>query len=143
MRKDIFFNLTLFFTVSWSQNIEIGPLTSNPFLANKNYVNKSNNGLDSSFIYFSDTLSLPLFDEFSSNKFQQYSKDYNAPGISNQLFYHLFDTLTNIPLPISKFYTDQQTFKRTYDILTGVYTDSVFNSVSVKVCDLSSYPMRY
>ena len=141
MRKIFFLILTLFFKVSWSQNIEIGPLTSNPFLANKNYVNKSNNGLDSSFIYFSDTLSLPLFDEFSSNKFQQYSKDYNAPGISNQLFYHLLDTLTNIPLPISEFYTDQQTFKRTYDILTGVYTDSVFNSVSVKVCDLSSYPV--
>ena len=141
MRKIFFLILSLFSIVSWSQNIEIGPLSSNPFLANKKSINKSNHGLDSSFIYFSDTLSLPLFDEFSSNKFQQYSTDYNAPGISNQLFYHLLDTLTNIPLPISKFYTDQQTFKRTYDVLTGVYTDSVFNSVSVKVCDLTSYPI--
>ena len=36
--------------------------------------------IDSTFIFASDTLSLPVFDDFSTNKFQVFQGVFNAPG---------------------------------------------------------------
>ena len=57
---------------SFSQNESISPLINNPhipFLANKK-LEKNSTSFDSTFIFIYDTLSLPFFDEFSSNKIQ-------------------------------------------------------------------------
>jgi hypothetical protein len=104
---------------------------------------KASNTFDSTFIYTSDTLDLPFFDEFSRNHFQQYSADYSDPGVTSVTEYRLLDNTTSIPLPNDVYYTAQVTFRRVYDIATQTYTDQPFSSTPVLVGDLSAYPVSY
>jgi len=124
--------------------MEMGPITRNFLLNDK--VPQLKSGLitiDSTFIYVSDTLSLPLFDDFSGNKFQAYSAQFNDPGVTNQLYYRLLDPATLIPFSASSKFTNGATFKRTYDSATDTYVDSIFPTISVKVADFSAYPVNY
>ncbi len=67
----LFFLTFLFYTISHAQSIEIAPLYSNPNIGVKLKSQlKSSGSIDSTFIYYSDTISLPFFDEFSKNNFQ-------------------------------------------------------------------------
>ena len=64
----LFFVTFLFYTISYAQSIEIAPLYSNPNIGVKFKSQsqlKSSGSIDSTFIYYSDTISLPFFDEFS------------------------------------------------------------------------------
>ena len=133
----------LFYTISYGQTIEMGPLYSNPNIGIKSKSQlKSSVSIDSTFIYYSDTLALPFFDEFSKNKFQQYPDDYNAPGVTSQLYYYLLDTLDQ-PLPINKEFTDQQTFTRIFDIVSNTYVDSLHDTILINVSDFSQYPVTH
>ena len=67
MKKiSLFFVLLVSSFQLFAQGEEIGPLTGNPDIVvlKKNTLLKSGNTFDSTFIYFTDTLSLPFFDEF-------------------------------------------------------------------------------
>ena len=142
MKNLLFFCCISFFSAA--QHLEIGPLTRNFHLLEKKAQLKSGSqSIDSTFIYLSDTLSLPIFDEFSSNKFQEYTAQFNDPGVTNQLFYRLLDPITLQPFPSSAVFTNGATFKRTYDSATGTFVDSVFNVIPVKVADFTSYPLNY
>ena len=56
--------------------VELGPLTQNHF---QNSTSHPKNGtIDSSFIYSTDTIGLPFFDDFTSNKIQQYTPDFQV-----------------------------------------------------------------
>jgi len=81
---------------------------------------------DSTFVFSSDTLNLPVFDDFSTNKFQVFQGSFTAPGVTNQTFYRLLDVSTNLPISNGVFFTNQATFHRTYDIATGNITDLTF-----------------
>ncbi len=98
---------------------------------------------DSTFIYKSDTLNLPFYDEFSRNHFQVYNVDYSAPGVTSDKKYRILDNLTLLPLSNDVFYTDQQTFRRTYDANTQLSTDENFAAITFQVGDLSIYPVVY
>lgn len=97
---------------------------------------------DSTFIYFSDTLSLPLFDDFSENHFQVYNADYGDPGVTSDKEYRLLD-LSSAPLSNDVLYTQQQTFRRVVNSSEGTFTDVAFNPISVQLGDLSTYPASY
>ena len=62
----------LFFTfssIAFTQGEEIGPLMGNPQLqknVQKNILKMNDGTFDSTFIYTQDTISLPVFDEFST-----------------------------------------------------------------------------
>jgi hypothetical protein len=129
----------------FAQGEEIGPLTGNPDLTvlKKNAFLKSGNTFDSTFIYFTDTLSLPFFDEFSSNKFQEYDADFSDPGVTFERKYRLLDELTSDPLSNDVFFTLQPTFRRVYDLTTATFVDQYFATTPVKVGNLSSYPVVY
>jgi hypothetical protein len=144
--KGVLFAFCLFLTVkATAQGEEIGPLLQNPYLASKknNENIKSGSTFDSTFIYLSDTLALPFFDEFSTDKFQIYNADYSDPGVTSDKKYRLLDNTTSLPLGNDVFYTLQPTFKRVYDIATSNFTDTYFPTTAVKVGDLSSYPVDY
>lgn len=133
--------------VSAQHGEEVGPLMMNPALqkdySEKNNMVKANAGtFDSTFIYLPDTLDLPLFDDFSTNKFQTYNAGYGDPGVTSDKKYRLLD-LSDIPLPNTTLYTAQQTFRRTFDIGNGTSTDDDFPATQIKVGDLSSYPVVY
>ena len=85
MKKHILFFMSIIVCeFSFSQGISIGEIGQNLKLKPINAL-KDLNSIDSTFIYTLDTLSLPFFDDFSSNKFQEYTPNFNGPGISSQL----------------------------------------------------------
>ena len=70
---------------SFSQALELGPMTSNPSISfnEKTLLKTGSNSIDSTFIFSTDTLSLPFYDEFSANKFQKYLGDFSENGITS------------------------------------------------------------
>jgi hypothetical protein len=130
---------------SFSQVLELGPITSNPSISfnEKTLLKTGSNSIDSTFIFSTDTLSLPFYDEFSANKFQKYLGDFSANGVTSILYYRLIDPLSSLPLSASTSLTNQQTFNRIYDASTSTFIDNNFQATSVKVGDLTSYPVQY
>ena len=126
----------------FSQGISIGESSQNLKLTPVQ-IKKDLNSIDSSFIYFVDTLALPFFDDFSSNKFQEYTPNYSAPGISSQVYYRLKDASTNAVISSNASYTNQVTFRRTYNATTSTTFDVPFSDTLLKVGNLLSYPVVY
>lgn len=128
---------TLFF---FSQE-ELNPVISG-HTGHKRSKKRDTGSFDSTFIYTSDTLSLPFFDDFSKNHFQQYPDDYNDPGLTSDLRYKLLD-LSDNPLPPDVRYTSQQTIRKTVNTSELTVVDEVLPSTEIKVGDFSSYPPVY
>jgi hypothetical protein len=147
MKTYLVFFLSLFLSsgnLLLSQQLEVGPVTRNTHISyTKGQLKLFGNTFDSTFVFVPDTIQLPVFDDFSTNKFQQYNGDINAPGVTSELFYQLTNPVTLLPLDNSLVFTGQVTFKRTYDIVSTVFTDSIFGTTNVRVGDLSSYPPQY
>jgi hypothetical protein len=142
------FRISLLFfllgSLTFAQGLEVGPILRNFQLSPKPAQLKSTtNQIDSTFFYSPDTLSLPFFDEFSSDKFQKYEQDFSAPGITQQVFYQLLNPQTQQALAPNASFTDQATFRRTFDVNSGTYTDSIFPTIAVKVGDFSAFPIVY
>ena len=140
--KNIFCFLFLIVGFVYAQTLEIGPITRNTALTEKEFL-KLNETLDSSFVYITDTIALPFYDDFSTNKFQQYQGNISAPGVTSQLYFQLLEPTTLIPFPSGSFFTNQITFRRTYNLISNTYSDSVFTTTSVKLGDLTNYPIQY
>jgi len=134
--------MSTFYQPGLAQQLEYGPLSSNPSLQ-RDVIKQMGATIDSMFVFSTDTLQLPLFDDFSSNKFQQYFEDYEDPSITSELFYYLSNPVTSLPLSADVQYTNQQTFKRTFDFSTNQFEDEIFNPTSVKVADLEYFPVQY
>ena len=147
MKTYLVFFLSLFLSsghLLLSQQLEVGPVTRNTHISYiKGQLKLFGDTFDSTFVFVPDTIQLPVFDDFSTNKFQQYNGDINAPGVTSELFYQLTNPVTLLPLDNSLVYTGQVTFKRTFDIVSTVFTDSIFGTTNVRVGDLSSYPPQY
>lgn len=133
----------------WSQpGEEMGPLTGNPALmakySGKNAVAKAAGSFDSTFIYTSDSITLPVFDDFSSDKFQVFEADFNDPGVTSVLEYRLLDTtVSQSPMPNNFFGTQAATFRSTYNQETSSATNTTFDAIGVQLGDFSSYPTSY
>lgn len=128
----------------FGQQFEIGPLTQNLHISKaKKQLKVFDNTFDSSFVFLSDTIELPFFDDFSTNNFQQYNSDLMAPGVTSELFYRLTDPITFLPIDNSLLYSGQVTFKRTFDLVSNIFSDSIFQTTVLRVGDLSSYPPQY
>ena len=100
-------------------------------------------GFDSTFIFTSDTIQLPFFDDFSTHKFQTFVDDFNNPLTTKQTYYRLLDATTNQPINNQLTYTNQVTFRRTYDINTGLVNDVNFTTTPIKENNLMTYPPVY
>lgn len=126
---------------------EIGPLSGNPALmaksANNQSTFKTGATFDSTFIYTSDTLpSLPVFDDFSSDKFQVFDADFTDPGVTSIVEYRLLE-LNSTPLPADYLGTQLATFTRKYNEQTATFTDIPNVAEEIQLGDLSSYPASY
>ncbi|MFM8241738.1 MAG: hypothetical protein ACKN86_02960, partial [Crocinitomicaceae bacterium] len=117
--------MSTFYPLGYAQQLAFGPLSTNPSLQ-CNVKKQTGSTIDSMFVFISDTLQLPLFDDFSPNKFPHYHGDLNAPGVTTQLFYRLTDPVTLLPIDNSLAFTGQVTFKRTYDLVSTIFSDSIF-----------------
>ena len=147
MIKKILFGLIALSCIpsTFAQGEEVGPLMGNSDLKGKVKAHeKSNPGtFDSTFIYTTDTLTLPFFDEFSKNNFQNYAQNFSAPGVTSDKKYHILDDVTGLPTSNTVFFTAQQTFRRIFDNATLTYVDENFPSTTYQVGDLSAYPVVY
>ncbi len=137
----------LLINYTFGQGESTAPLTSNPDIykavKQKKGIEKSGTTFDSTFIYYSDTLSLPFFDEFSKNHFQTYNASYSDPGVTFDKKYRILDNNTLLPITNDKYFTAQQTFRRIYDLTTSTYIDELFDDTLYKTCSLASYPVTY
>ena len=141
MKSLILFICVLMIAISALGQIQLAPLTQNSFL-HSSYSEKELS-IDSTFVYSTDTIDLPFFDDFTTNKVQEYSPDFNNPLTTSVLYYYLIDQATAIPIENNVGYTNQVTFRRYYDPVEGVFYDTVFNAQTVNVADFSSYPVNY
>ena len=124
-----------------SGQIELGPLTQN---YDQNVLPQLKIGtIDSSFIYSTDTLVLPFFDDFTTNKIQQYIPDFSSSLATSELYYYLIDQATALPLANDLFFTNQVTFHRYFDPAEGTFTDTIFTPQAINIADFSSYPVDY
>ena len=121
--------------------VELGPLTQNHV---QNAAPHLKNGtIDSSFIYSTDTIGLPFFDDFTFNKIQQYTPDFTSPLATSDLYYYMIDQATALPIANDLLFTNQVTFNRFFDPALGTFTDTVFASQSINIADFSSFPVNY
>ena len=65
--------LNVFPSLIHAQGIEIAPMVQNPLIQSE-YREKSNT-IDSTFIFSTDTISIPFFDNFTTNQIQEYTRD--------------------------------------------------------------------
>lgn len=133
--------------VAFSQFEEAVPMSGNPSLIsnklNSNFNLKVNVGtFDSTFIYGLDTIALPLFDDFSTDKFQKYEADFSDAGVTFDKVYHLLDSFNNV-ISNTTLYTEQVTYHRITDPATNTFVDNIFPPTEIKIADLSSYPVTY
>lgn len=128
----------------WAQHEEVGPIMGNPTLQAKasNQFVKSDGTFDGSFIYLQDTIDLPIFDDFSSSKFQVYEDDISAPGVTFDKVFRVLDQ-SNVPIPVGDVYTYQPTFNRVYTVSTSSSEDFTFTPVSLQIGSLASYPVSH
>ena len=121
--------------------IELGPLTQIHFQNSSQSLKTGT--IDSSFIYSTDTISIPFFDDFTTNKIQQYSPDFSNPLVTSDLYYYMIDQATAMPLDNDLFFTNQVTFNRFFDPAVGTFTDTIFSSQTINIADFSSFPVNY
>ena len=121
------------------------PMAINPYLKDK-HITKSGNSIDSTFQYNYSNLELPVFDDFSTNKWVKYITDYSAPNVTSALYYYLFDIGAGAPVPPSVGLCDNTTAHlKTVIINSGLVTDSTYTDFStgfqVNVSDLNNFPI--
>ncbi|MDG1347986.1 MAG: hypothetical protein P8P77_10235, partial [Crocinitomicaceae bacterium] len=109
---------------SFSQVEKELPLATNPDLQGQKpaqLIQKSNGTFDSTFIYTTDTITLPFFDDFSKNKFQNYTAGYSDPGVTSAQFFQLLDG-SSIPLSADSIVSLVPTYTRYFTEVNGIYT---------------------
>lgn len=111
MLNKITFILCLLMTYSVSaQEVEI-PLSVNVDLINPKAKAKSqiktNGCADSTFQSFTyNTLTLPVWDDFSQDKYVDYNLPFNAPNVSSVLYYKIMNQNNTVALPSSTLLCD-------------------------------------
>ncbi|MDX1651287.1 MAG: T9SS type A sorting domain-containing protein [Brumimicrobium sp.] len=142
-----FYSLILLFfiqTFAFSQD-GIAPLTTNPELFHKetNRAKALENSFDSTFVYITDTVSLPFFDEFSRDRFQKYDAEFSDPNVTEQLFYSMLDETSSLPLAPDTEYSDVKTYRSEYDAFSDTTYIYFYDSIRFLYDDLSAYPPNH
>ncbi len=122
------------------------PLSYNPYLVSDKTDVRSVNNIDSTFIYFIDTLDVPIFDDFSTDKFQHFDAVFTDGNVTNQWFFYLYDAANVTELDTSLHFCDSTQTRHDTIVVTGTITDSYsnwdeFTAVTVWVHDLSAWPI--
>jgi len=139
--------LVFVFNVAWAQEIVI-PLTVNQDLIKPQPLQiKANDCSDSTFKSFTyGTLTLPVWDDFSTDKFVDYNLSYTDPNVSSTLYYHLLDQSNTTPLSASTQLCDSLlSYRQIVNITSGNVVTNIqyFNTGQLyTVNDLCTYPVQ-
>lgn len=121
------------------------PMMINPYLEDQ-FEMKSGHSVDSTFQYNYSNLEIPIFDDFSTNKWVDYITDYTAANVTSILYYHLYDVNNSTHVSPSLGLCDSiSAHKKTVVINGGVVTDSIYTNFltgfPVLVNDLNNFPI--
>ena len=115
------FFLIPFFLVSQES---LQPLRTNMSLLDISSSKRTQSIENFDFIYLTDTLSLPLIDDFSTNKFKVYKTDTSGPNISDSSWNYLF-FLDGSLVPLTNSYMSSPTFTYAYDSINSNGLDTL------------------
>lgn len=141
----ITFVLLAFFT--FSQGDEVAPMKYDPVknVGQKPVFVKKNleSTFDSTFYHLIDTITIPILEEFSTNKFINYNEEFTGPNVSDTLWHRL--ELGGVPVAAGSKFSALPTYRYTIDtafttILDGADTAEL-TPVTYRYFDLSSYPV--
>ena len=141
-------SLGLVFTaLSIAQDEVVSPLLTNPHAPQKQMQQRVGNDIDSTFIYNIDTLTLPVWDDFSINKFIPYDADFTDGNVSSVLYYQLMNSTNTVHYPAGTIFCDSTRARiDTVSVVSGIATTTsdYFPTVqSVWVNDLNTYPVEH
>jgi hypothetical protein len=103
----------------------------------------SGNTIDGLFIYGVDTLTLPLFDDFNKNHFQQYDAQPGDPGVTS-VVYHALLQPDNTPLPQDALFTTVPSYRINITLQPVITRDTIFFvPIPVQFNNLQNYPVVY
>jgi hypothetical protein len=106
------------------------------FLETRNNASPTFHG---TFFYVLDTVSLPLFDDFTTDKFQPFDAEQSDPNVTDEFYYALLDLADN-PLPMETVYTDVPTYKIEVNVANETVDTVWFSSIAFKFNNLATYP---
>lgn len=124
----------------------LSPLMINPHLKPAAVKHKSGSTIDSTFIYEIDTINVPLFDDFSTDRFIKYNAAPTDGNVTSQLYYRLMNSTNTVSLSPSVIFCDSShAHHDTVSVVAGIptiTTDYFTTPNSVWVNDLNSYPVQ-
>ncbi|MDX1445375.1 hypothetical protein, partial [Lishizhenia sp.] len=124
----------------------VAPLVSNPYLQREVVAVEQKsleNSFDSTFIYQSDTVELPFFDDFSRNNFQVYPTNYSGVGVTSELYYSMLAEGSTTPLPAGTKLTASKTFKVNVNVDNNTSDTVYYDSTVFEFSELEVYPVNY
>jgi hypothetical protein len=129
----------------YSQVEGLNPLTKNPHVKGNNIEKRTKNTttFDSTFIYIYDTLNLPFFDEFSTNKIQKYSKNYTDNDVYFDKKYKILKSDNITPYSKDDKFSSNPTYRKTYSIDGLTHTDIPLPTIQINIGEFNKYPVQY
>lgn len=143
MKNSILLFLLFVAGMAYGQEV-LSPLKYNASLSSVKEQQKTNS-LNFSFIYLIDTLSLPIIDDFSRDRFKKYDADTSDANVSDTTWFSLVNG--GIPEPWGTKYMSDTTYRYEIDTVPGYGFDSIkidtvaLSPLLIDVYDLSSYPI--
>ena len=129
---------TLFYFEIYSQVENLSPIYQ---IGSEKVYKRGNN--EPFFYYITDTLSLPIIDDFSTNHFQRYSKDTLGQNIIKKRFYKYLN-YDNQKIDLKKYSSD---LPKKIIYIPQKKADSIvyinISSTKIKIADFSTYPVFY
>jgi len=145
MNRFFAFLLPLLSLTCLAQHEVLSPLGARSELQ-KNEIHQtknSGNTIDGLFVYGIDTLSLPLFDDFTKNHFQQYDAQPEDPDVSSVVFHALLQ-LDNTPFPNGTIFTMIPSYRINLTLQPVITRDTIwFNPTTIQFNNLQNYPVVY
>ncbi len=137
--------ILLNFTYLFSQSEALSPIIKNSLIykSESNKKEKKTITFDSTFIYVYDTLSLPFFDEFSTNKIQKYTQNFNDQDVTFDKKYKLIKADNITPYKKTDKFSSNLTYRKTYSVDGLTHNDVPLPLIQINVGDLKTYPVQY
>ncbi len=96
--------------------------------------------INANFYYSFDTLQLPFFDDFSSNKFSLRNAQIGDPNVTSVEHFKMKD-LSNAVYPVNVKFSSIPTIKRT--VTGNIPVEAPNATISIQLTDLTQYPVVY
>ena len=100
----------------------------------------TNPTINGQFFYNLDTLELPFFDDFCTNKFQPYTATPSDPNVTTVFYYSMLDA-SDVPMPLGTVFSELPTYKIEIDTIDDTQDTTWFVSTTIKYNSLASYPV--